>query len=51
MSSGGKTFHFERDGSMTEIKPVKIERLPEFSSFIGLDLTKKLTSEAGIILG
>ena len=50
MGKGGKTFHFERDGSMTEIQPVKIDRLPEFSSFIDLDLTKKLRSEAGAFL-
>jgi hypothetical protein len=47
--SDGKSFHFERDGSITEIKPVKVERLPEFTSFIDLDLSKKMKSETGII--
>ena len=31
VNTGDKTFHFERDGSMTEIKPVIIEKLPDFT--------------------
>ena len=48
----GKAYHFEHDGSQTqtimEIKPIKVEKLPNFTQYIDMDLTKKLMSSRGI---
>lgn len=51
-TNGGKAYHFDHDGSQTqtiiEIKPIQIEKLPDWSQYIDLDLTKELMSSRGM---